>query len=142
MIDPRDGLPIDRLRRGLQRVMLEQGERHRQAATGEETAAQGHVTALDTQGIGKRTFGVRAIGLTGHAQTGAAQRLVAQLRIIAQTHQFVAGQKVRLSFHIERRPGIPLWRQGDPAAPDAHSRRCNDQQQKPPAKPHRQPLKN
>ncbi|MCY1450466.1 hypothetical protein D9M71_672740 [compost metagenome] len=144
VIDPRDRLPVDRLRRRLQRVMLEQGKRHGESAAGKETAAQGHVPALHTQGIGQRTFGVRAVGLTGHAQSGAAQRLIAQLRISAQTHQFVAGQQVGLRLDVQRRPGIPLRRQGDPIAPDAHSRSCDDQQdqQQPPAKPHRQPLKN
>ncbi|MNL41833.1 hypothetical protein D3C87_1642580 [compost metagenome] len=68
MVNPFHRLPIDSLSRRLQGVALEQGERYRQAATGEETAAQRRLATLHTQGIGQRAGRVRAVGLTGYPQ--------------------------------------------------------------------------
>ncbi|MNN29957.1 hypothetical protein D3C81_1435840 [compost metagenome] len=144
VLDPRDRLPVDRLRSGLQGVMFEQRKRHRQPATGEKTAAQRHITALHPQGIDQRAFGVRAVGLRGHAQTGAAQGPLAQLRIIAQTHQLVPSQQVRRGLDVERRPGIPLRRHLQPATPQTDHRATDDQQhqQEPAPAAHVQHLKN
>lgn len=80
---------------------------HRQRTTGEETAAQRHLTALYAQGTDQRALGVGTVGLPRDPQIRAVQRLGTEFRITAQTHQLVAGQPVGRGFYIQWRPWIP-----------------------------------
>lgn len=112
MVDTRHFLPVGGLCSRLQRMPLEQGECHRQGATGEEAAAQRHLAALHPQHVGQRAVGRGvAVSLMGDPQPRRSKGLLTQLRVIAQGHEFVAGQQVRWRPDVQGRPGIPFRRQ-------------------------------
>jgi len=129
MLDAAHRLAKHGLGRRLQAMALEQGERHRQRATGEKAAAQGHVSALHTQNIAQGARRIsRCIGLAAHAQTRGVQHLVTQRRIVLQTTELVARQQVGAGPHIQGRPGVPLGRHRHPTPPDGQ-RKCTHQHQ-------------